>query len=131
INNYILSCWHVMKDNARYAEGIIEKDIAEKATDNSVKIIAAVEQGCIADNIDIGIAVCLDRTVRKNPEHSIRTQHRNITSFDSLMQTPVSLYGKVSRKQNAAIIHHKLNVQLTYPGGEKFLINDVFSISKE
>lgn len=130
---YVLSCWHVMKDNTRFREEIIQKEIVEFA-DGKSTTIARVVEGCLSDHpsagIDIGIAQCLDQTVRPNAHFKINTQHRPITAFDALTDTAVQLYGKVSGLQHATIFHHTLSIQLKYEDGNLYTMNDVFSITK-
>ena len=126
---YITSCWHVLKDNPRYNEAFIKTKIVAKDSAGNLNHIAELEEGVLADTIDVGFARCLNDTIEKNDELIIKKQYRNITAFDQLSGTPVTLYGKVSKKRSAKVFFHKLNAQLTYPGGSKHAINDVFSIT--
>ena len=123
--NYILSCWHVMKDNTQWDTAIIEKEII----DSSNQVIGSVEQGCLSNTIDVGIAVYNDKTINSNAQFSIKSQHREVKPFDALAGTPVQLFGKVCKLQAAKIFHHKVNAQLKYPDGKMHFINDVFSIT--
>lgn len=124
--NYILSCWHVMKDNADWSTAIRRKEVI----DDKNKVIAAVEQGCLADTIDVGIALCNDKVLTVNNDFIIRSQHREVVAFDALVSTDVKIFGKVCKLQMATVFHHKINIRLKYPDGKMHFIQDVFSVTR-
>jgi hypothetical protein len=124
---YMLSCWHVMKDNAEWRASIVETDIIDE---RSKKVIGTVEQGCLSDCIDAGIALVNSTDVQPtNIDYPIKAQHREVTVFDALVKTPVRLIGKVSGTKDARIFHHKIDAAIKYADGHVYLLEDVFSIS--
>jgi len=126
---FILSCWHVMKDDHQLANAIIEKDILDIMAGGK-PVIAEVEDGFFSADagIDVGIAACTD-VVTANASVVIKTQHRPVDAFDSFNGTPVELFGFASKKQKGTIFHHKANVRITYPGQIDYLVKDVFTIT--
>lgn len=126
---FILSCWHVMKDDHQLANAIIEKHILDIMAGGK-PVIAEVEDGFFSADagIDVGIAACTD-VVTANTSVVIKTQHRPVDAFDSFNGTPVELFGFASKKQKGTIFHHKANVRITYPGQIDYLVKDVFTIT--
>jgi len=126
---FILSCWHVMKDDHQLAKAITVKDIVD-VNAGQKPVIAVVEDGFFSpDNgIDVGIASC-SAPVTANTTVVIKTQHRAVDSFDSFNGTDVDLFGHASQNKSGKIFHHKANVRITYPGKNEFLVKDVFTIT--
>lgn len=124
-NTYLLSCWHVLKDNTDWNAAPLQKTVV----DSSGNQIGSVVDGCLTDTIDVGIATYTTLPIDKNPQITITAQQRPVKTFDALMSTPVKLFGKVSKFQQAQIFHHKINVQLEYPDNMMHSFTDIFSIS--
>jgi hypothetical protein len=79
----------------------------------------------------VGIATFINPPIEPNSDIVITAQHRAVKALDAMMGTPVKLYGKVSKLQEAKIYFHKVNVQLEYPGKTLHSFVDLFSISIE
>jgi hypothetical protein len=123
---YFLSCWHVLKDNYNWNESIREKEIVGTGQTT----IGFVEEGCLTDNLDIGIACCNENNSLSNKALPITAQHRTVTPYDALINTDVIVVGKVTGRKNAKIFHHKVNAVLEYPGEmSKRIIYDTFSVA--
>lgn len=127
---FFISCWHVMKDNIRWDVAPVNTNIVY---DTDRQLLGKIEEGFLSHNtdigIDLGIARFVDTTLASSNENfSITAQHRAITAFDSLVSTPVKLFGRVSKLQEARIFHDKINARIKYPDGTIHLLNDVFSL---
>jgi hypothetical protein len=129
---YFISCWHVMKDNSNWDVSPIVKNITQSMNGNKTPI-GVIEEGFLSHDSDIGIDIGIASYINAadatpNPEFLIAAQHRSVTTFDSLVNTPVKLYGKVCKLKNAQIFHDTINAHIKYPDGVTHLMNDVFSI---
>ncbi len=121
---YLLSCWHVLKDNDKWETAPVTKDII----DTKNKKIGTIVDGCLTDSIDFGIAECIDSSITNNTGIQFIPQFRKITAYDSLVNTNIMLYGKVCGLQKAQIFHHQINASLKYSHQDRFMY-DLFSIS--
>ncbi|MEI6898844.1 MAG: hypothetical protein WCL00_03105 [Bacteroidota bacterium] len=125
--HYLLSCWHVLKDDYYWDRPAIFKEII----DNQNNVIATIEEGCISDTLDIGIALCNQKNDFSNKHLPIKRQQRAVTPYDALVETPVILVGKVCDRVEATILSHNTNAVLNYPGENvKRIIYDTFSIAR-
>jgi hypothetical protein len=124
---YIISCWHVMKDNTDWRAAVINASIIGSTSDD---VIANVEEGCLSNCLDVGLAACNAKQKPTNNVFPVKSQHRAVTQFDALVKTPVKLIGKVAGPVlNARIFHYMADASLLYADGNTYLIEDVFSIS--
>jgi hypothetical protein len=123
---YILSCWHVLKDNFHW-----DKAVKENVVIDSTNVpIGIIVDGCLTDNLDIGIARCNDKNTITNNPLPIKAQQRSVEPYDALVNTNVILFGKVSQRQTAKIFQHKVNAFLKYEGEmSNRIIYDTFSIA--
>lgn len=123
-NKYLISCWHVVKDNTQWNVAPLQKNIIQNNN-----VIGAVVDGCLTSTIDVGIATYTQPAIDANPQVSITGQQREVLAFDSAVSTPVKLYGQVCGFKDAIIIHHKINAQLKYPDQLFHKMCDLFSIA--
>lgn len=121
---YLLSCWHVIKDNDNWDIAPVTKDIID-SSDNK---IAFIEEGCLTNTMDIGIAECTNADLINNTGLQIKSQYRPVTPYDSFVKTNVSVYGKACKLKNAQIFHHQINTAIDY-SDQKRMMYDLFSIS--
>jgi len=129
-NLYFISCWHVIKDNINWDLAPVNKNIISGP---DKKILGTIEEGFLSHDDHIGIDIGIGKFIDKanalgNAEFVITKQHRKVTSFDSLFNTDVKLYGKVCQLKKAKIFHDQINAIAKYPDGKSYLLNDVFSI---
>lgn len=122
--NYLLSCWHVLKDNSNWDAPVVQPAIV----DSNGKTIGSLLQGELTNTIDVGIAKVTLPTINKNPQLSINGPFREVNIFDSATHTEVKLFGKVCKFKRAVIFMHTVDAPLKYPDGTVRIMKDVFSI---
>jgi hypothetical protein len=122
---FLLSCWHVLKDNANWAIPVVQKAIV----DSGGSIIGSLVQGELNNLLDVGIAQYTLAAIKANPKIAVTGQQREVTAFDALVSTPVRLFGKVCGLRQATIFHNTIDTPLTYPDKKVHLMKDVFSIA--
>jgi hypothetical protein len=125
---FFLSCWHVMKDNARWNETPKNTTIISGG-----KPLGRIVRGFLSHHPATGMdaAIAQYTTITdavSNPDFIIKKQYRAVTPFDFAVSTPVTLCGKVSGVIKAAVFHDTINARIKYPDGKTYLMNDVFSI---
>lgn len=130
-NKYLLSCWHVLKDNNEWTRAILQRDII----DSGNAVIGSVVHGYLSDTdgVDVGIALCNDQNTITNHPLPINAQHREVRPFDGLTSTAVKFKSRFNKPDappvDATIFHYKINAQIKYPDGKLHTIEDVFTIT--
>ncbi len=127
---YFISCWHVMKDNSLWTMPPAKRNIIGSDTNGPVTI-GYLQEGYLSGRLDPGVDIGIARytpgtVVPGNPAFAVKGQHREVTNYDAVINTPVRLYGKVSGMQSAKIYLDSMDITMKYPGGEERTLNDVF-----
>jgi hypothetical protein len=122
---YLLSCWHVLKDNVDWEAPPVVKTIV----DGNGNPIGSLALGELTNVVDVGIAQLGLPATSPNPQITVTGQPRAVTAFDALVATPVKLFGKVCKLKQATIFHHTIDAPLKYPDGSVRVMADTFSVA--
>jgi hypothetical protein len=129
---YLLSCWHVLKDNVKWSEAPLERGVIEG---DGNKTIAAITDGCLHEKIDIGMAECdfsvndADNCGVSKGHGSINHQHRPVSPADAFNNTKVCIYGNKCGYKEASIYYDETDAPIRYPDGNTYLMKDLFSVT--
>lgn len=124
-NSYLLSCWHVLKDDTQWNSAPVERNII----DTTGTIIATISDGCLHEKIDIGLAACSSTDKVSNQVLGIKRQQRSVTPSDAFYKTNVCIDGRVCKYRKAIIYYDETDAPIQYPDGNTYLMKDLFSIT--
>ncbi len=128
---FLLSCWHVLKDNSFYTSPPLNNNIILSGGAYGGTVIARIVTGALTDKTDAGIARLENPAVATPPlddRVAVLGQYRAVIAYDSAAQTEVVLFGAASGYRNATIFDHQFNASLPYDDGSDHMVNDTFSI---
>jgi hypothetical protein len=129
---FILSCWHVLKDDTRYDGAVSTRTII----DEQDRPLADLEAGGIWGPLDYGLARCKPNAPIQNNKWLTglmglpdKVTHREIDREDTKHNTPLHFFDVFAQKKRSGVLYGVCSeVQIEYRDGKERILKDILVI---